>query len=96
MVEEPWNAADGQRLANLAEGAEVTSLAFSSHGPVLAIGGLNGNVALLWENLANLTQRYFMQLICGKVRGNMTQEQWARYAPGQSYQKTCSSTANLH
>ena len=73
----------------LAEGSAVGSLAFSSHGQVLAIAGQDGNIMLLWQNLANLSQRYFMQLICGKVRGNMSQAQWAEYVPGQPYQKTC-------
>ena len=84
-----WNAANGQRFANLAEGGAVASLAFSSHGPLLAIGGLNGNIVLLRQDLASLNQG-FTQLICSKVRGNMTQAQWEAYAPGQPYQKTCS------
>ena len=84
-----WNAVNGQRLANLTEGGAVTSLAFSSHSPVLAIGGLNGGIVLLWQNLANLTEPYFMQFICGKVQGNMTKPQWADYVPSQPYQKTC-------
>ena len=84
-----WNAANGKRLANLTGGGAVTSLAFSSPDGALAIGGPNGDIALLWQNLANLTQRYFTQLICGKVPGNMTQAQWADYAPDQPYHKTC-------
>ena len=84
-----WNAANGHQFANLAEGSTVSSLAFSPHGQVLALGGMNGNIVLLWQNLTNLTQRLFMHLICGKVRGNMTQAQWAQYASGQAYQKTC-------
>jgi WD40 repeat protein len=84
-----WSTANRQQLANLAEGSTVASLAFSPHGQVLAIGGLNGNIVVLWQNLANLTPRFFMHLICGKVRGNMTQAQWTQYAPGQQYQKTC-------
>ena len=84
-----WNAANGQRFAKLAEDGAITSLAFSPHGPVLAIGALNGNIVLLRQNLTNLTQRHFTQLICDKVQENMTQAQWADYAPGQPYQKTC-------
>ncbi len=84
-----WSAVTRQQSANLAEGSTVASLAFSPHGHVLAIGGMNGNIVLLWQNLTNLTPRFFMHLICGKVRGNMTQAQWAQYAPGQPYQKTC-------
>jgi WD40 repeat protein len=84
-----WNAANGQRLAKLTEGGAVTSLVFSPHAPVLAIGTLDGNIVLLRQNLTNLTQRHFTQLICGKVRQNMTPAQWANYAPGQPYQKTC-------
>ena len=85
-----WSVANWQRLANLVEGSAVTSMAFSPHSLVLAIASLDGNIALLRQDLANLTQPFFMHLICGKVRGNMTRAQWAEYAPGQPYQKTCS------
>ncbi len=84
-----WNAADWQLFARLSETGAAYSLAFSPDGQVLAIGGLNGNVVLLRQNLMNLTQRFFMHVICGEVRGNMTRAQWAEYAPGQPYQKTC-------
>ncbi len=83
-----WSAANGQLFARLSESGLVGSLAFSPDGQVLAIGGENGNIVVL-QNLTNLTQRFFMHLICGKVQGNMTQAQWAEYAPGQPYQKTC-------
>ena len=84
-----WNTANGQRFANLVEGSTVSSLAFPPHGHALAIAGLNGNIVLVWQDLTNLTQCFFVHLICGEVRGNMTQAQWAEYAPGQPYQKTC-------
>jgi WD40 repeat protein len=85
-----WNTANGQRLASLPEaGGAVVSLTFSPSGQVLAIGSLNGNIALLRQNLTDLTQQFFTHLICGKVRGNMTRAQWAEYAPGQPYQQTC-------
>jgi WD40 repeat protein len=84
-----WNAANGRRYANLAAGGAVTSLAFSPHGQVLAVGGLNGDVTLARENLTDLSQGLFTRLICGKVRENMTREQWTDYVPGQPYQKTC-------
>jgi WD40 repeat protein len=85
-----WNTADGHLFASLAEGTAVTSLAFSPHAHVLAIAGQNSsNISLLRLNLADLSQRFFMHLICGKVHENMTQAQWAAYAPGQPYQKTC-------
>ena len=84
-----WNTTNRQRFANLAEGGAIDSLAFSPHGQVLAIGSLNGNIALLWQNLTNLTPHLFTHLICDKVRGNMTRAQWAEYAPRQPYEKTC-------
>ena len=84
-----WNPGDRQRVAILTEGGPVTSLAFSSHYPVLAIGGLDGSIVILRQNLADLTQRQFVQLVCGKVQESMTQAQWADYAPGQEYQRTC-------
>jgi hypothetical protein len=30
-----------------------------------------------------------LHLICGEVRGNMTQDQWMANVPNQPYQKTC-------
>ena len=84
-----WNAATGHQFADLAEGSPVDSLAFLPRGQALAIGSLNGTIVLLWQNLTNLTPRLFTQLICGKVRGNMTPAKWAEYVPGQPYQKTC-------
>ena len=84
-----WNAVSRQQSANLPEGGAVTGLAYSSPDRILAIGESNGDVVLLRQNLANLTQRYFTQLVCGKNQENMTQAQWADYAPGQPYRKTC-------
>jgi WD40 repeat protein len=84
-----WNLANGQQFANLAEGGAIDALAYSPNGRVLAIGGENSSIALLWQNLTNLTPRLFTQLICGRLKENMTRAQWAEYAPGQPYQKTC-------
>jgi WD40 repeat protein len=84
-----WNAANWQHIADLNESGAVSSLAFAPHDQVLAIASLNGNVVLLWQNLANLTPPLFTHLICDKVRVEITQAQWAKYAPGQPYQKTC-------
>jgi len=86
-----WNADDGQQFANLGEGSEVFGVAFSPDGQVLAIGSENGSVMLLRQTVSNPTQRFFVHVICGKVRGNMTRAQWANYVPGQPYQKTCTA-----
>ncbi len=85
-----WNADNGQQFARLGGSGPVNSLAFSPDGSVLAIGGLNGNIVLLRQNLTDLTQRFFAHLICEKVRESITPDQWAQYAPGQPYQRTCS------
>jgi len=45
---------------------------------------------LLRQDLTDLNERFFMHLICEKVRENITPAQWAQYAPGQPYQRTCS------
>jgi len=86
-----WNAANWQQFGDLTESGAVSSLAFSPHDQVLAIASLNGNIALLRQNLANLTPVLFTHLICDKVRVEITQAQWEKYAPGQSYQETCPS-----
>jgi hypothetical protein len=41
------------------------------------------------QSLWSLTGGFLSSLICGEVRENMTQAQWAANAPGQSYQETC-------
>ena len=86
-----WDTGSGRRTATLAEGSAVHSVAFSPDGQTLAIGDLNGNVALLRQSLSNLTGGFLSRLICGEVRRNMTQAQWTANAPGQPYQKTCSA-----
>ena len=48
-----------------------------------------GQLAVLRQNLWNLSGGVLGQLICGEVRSNMTQAQWTAAAPGQPYQKTC-------
>jgi hypothetical protein len=65
--------------------------AFSPDGQTLAIGDLNGNIALLRQSLWDLPGGFLSRLVCGEVRMNMTQVQWMANAPGQSYQKTCSA-----
>ena len=85
-----WNANTGQQFARLGESGTVNGLALSPDGQVLAIGGLNGNIVLLRQSLTDLTQPFFTHLICEKVRENITPAQWAQYAPGQPYQRTCS------
>ena len=84
-----WDTDNGQRFARLSESGVVTSFTFSSRGQVLAIGSSNNSIVLLRQNPTDLTQRYFVHLICGKVRENITQAQWAQYASGQPYQRTC-------
>jgi WD40 repeat protein len=87
---EIWNADNGQQVARLGESGTVTSIMFSAHDQILAIGGLNNNIVLLRLNQGDLNRAFFKHLICAKVRENMTRAQWAQYAPGQPYQRTCS------
>jgi WD40 repeat protein len=87
---EIWNAANGQQLARLGENGTITSVMFSAHDQILAIGGLNNDIVLLRLNQGDLNRAFFRHLICAKVRENMTRAQWAQYAPGQPYQRTCS------
>jgi hypothetical protein len=72
------------------ESGPVNGVAISPDGLVVAIGGLNGSIALLRQSLTDLNQRFFTHLICKKVPVNITRTQWAQYAPGQPYQRTCS------
>ena len=87
----PVGHRSGRRTATLAEGSPVYPVAFSPNGQTLAIGDLNGNVALLRQGLWNFPGDFLSRLICGEVRKNMTQAQWAANAPGQPYQRTCSA-----
>jgi WD40 repeat protein len=84
-----WDTRSGRRTVTLAEGSPVYSVVFSTNGQTLAIGDLNGNVTLFRQGLWNLPESFLSRLICGEVRKNMTQAQWAANAPGQPYQKTC-------
>ena len=85
-----WNPDNRQLLASLPEtGGGIVSLAFPASGQVLAIGAENSTITLLRQNPAEFTLQHFRNLICGKVRGNITPAQWAEYANGQPYQKTC-------
>jgi WD40 repeat protein len=84
-----WNIADGRRTVTLAEGSPVYSVAFSPNGQTLAIGDLDGNVTLFRRSVWNWAGGFLSRLICGEIRKNMTQAQWAANAPGQPYQKTC-------
>ena len=86
-----WDTGNAQRTVPLAEGSPVYSVAFSPNGQTLAIGNLDGNVTLFRESLWNLSGSFLSRLICGEVRRNMTQAQWAANALGQPYQKTCSA-----
>lgn len=84
-----WNVATGQLFARLTEAGPVTTVLFAPHGPDVAIGGENGQITLLRQDLTNFSPEFYRRLICGEVRGNLTPAQWAQYAPGQPYQKTC-------
>jgi WD40 repeat protein len=85
-----WNTTTGQELASLLEADRgAIGLAFPENGRMLAIAGMDGEIALLRQDLKDLSQQDFMRLICGKVHANMTQAQWGKYAPGQPYQRTC-------
>jgi len=77
-----WDTRTGKRTATLAEGSPVFGAAFSAGGQMLAIGDQNGDVALLRQSAWNLTGGFLSRLICGEVRGNMTQLQWTANAPG--------------
>jgi WD40 repeat protein len=70
-----WDTASGRRTATLTEGSLVYEVTFSPDGRTLAIGDLNGNVALLRQRVWNLTGSFLSRLICSEVRRNMTQAQ---------------------
>jgi WD40 repeat protein/energy-coupling factor transporter ATP-binding protein EcfA2 len=84
-----WNAATGQRFADLTEAAPVITALFAPHGQGIVIGGENGQITVLRQDLTNFSPQFYRRLICGEVRENLTPAQWAQYAPGQPYQKTC-------
>ncbi len=89
-----WNADSRQLFGSLAEGntgGAIGSVTFSPDGRAVAAGQTNGGIVLLRQNLSDPSQRFFTHLICGKIRKNMTRNQWTQYVPGQPYQKTCPS-----
>ena len=84
-----WNVATGQLFADLTQAGGVTNVVFAPHGQDVAIGGGNGQVTLLRQDLTNFSPQFYRRLICGEVRENLTQAQSAQFTPGQPYQKTC-------
>jgi len=84
-----WSTASGKKTVNLSEGNLVNTVAFSRNGQALAIGESNGVVELLRQSLWNWNFSSFLHVLCGEVRGNMTQAQWTANVPEQPYQKTC-------
>ncbi|HET7015530.1 MAG TPA: TIR domain-containing protein [Streptosporangiaceae bacterium] len=84
-----WDVASGRQIASIATGVGGAILAISPDGRVLAIGGSNGSLVFLRQNLSTVTRSYFIRVICGKVRHNMTRSQWAEFVPGLPYQRTC-------
>jgi WD40 repeat protein len=85
-----WDTVTGHELASLPETDHgAIGLAFPEKGQILAIAGMDGEVVLLRQDLRDLSQKYFTSFICGKVHASMTQVQWGKYAPGQTYQRTC-------
>ena len=82
-----WNPATGQAVgAPLATGAlnGVYAVAFSADGQWLASADSRGAIHL-W-NISLLTHPY--PALCADV-GPPTQQDWARYAPGESQPKIC-------
>jgi WD40 repeat protein len=83
-----WDIATGQQIGQpLFDGglASVDSVAFSPNGQALAVGTYNG-VVQLWQvgYLENLTAD-----LCTSAHTTFTPAQWAKYAPGPSYQNVC-------
>lgn len=87
-----WNASTGHQFATPAEasnGSQTWAYALSPDSQLIAAARVVGGISLLRENLGNLSLGHFERLICGEIQGNLTRGEWARYALGQPYQKTC-------
>jgi WD40 repeat protein len=79
-----WNMADlDEDPVLLVNDVRIRSIAFSPDGKILATGGENG-VLQLW-----LTTNGLVELVCQKVRRNLSDEEWKRYLPGENYRQTC-------
>jgi WD40 repeat protein len=84
-----WDTSTRRRTSSVAEGSPVGSLAFNPNGQVLAIAH-GDDAELLSQSPSSSPGGAAESLVCGEVRENLTQAEWAAaYAPGQPYQKTC-------
>jgi WD40 repeat protein len=83
-----WDVATEQQIGPpLFDGgsSSVDSVAFSRNGQELAVGTYDG-VVQLWkvDYLAHVTTN-----LCASAHTTFTRAQWAKYAPGPSYQNIC-------
>lgn len=86
-----WNTATLKRVSTLPEVSSISRVAFSPSGQTLAVA-VDDTVQLLPQSPTGSRGNALENLVCGEVRGNLTPAQWAGYAPGQPYQKTCPSS----
>jgi WD40 repeat protein len=83
-----WSMATGNELARLrGRDSAVSRVAFSPDG-TLAAAAEDGTMRL-WNDILWRSVRELRTMVCGVLLAGLSRQEWALYAPGIPYRRTC-------